>query len=110
MNVDDKLILGTPVLNFADVDREHNDLRETLEYADSSKLEIRDRAQGLLTALSELKEQRHEIEGYEAETGKNYNELVDALCSPSWLGRHRHSSVIALAKRLRDSQDKISVQ
>lgn len=57
-SIDDKPILGTPVLNFADVDREHSDLRETLEYADSSKLEIRDRAQGLLTALNELKEQR----------------------------------------------------
>ena len=33
-----------------------------------------------------------------------YHELVDALCSKSWMGRYRHSSVIGLAKRLRDSQ------
>lgn len=35
---------------------------------------------------------------------KEYSELVDALCSPAWLGRNRHSSVVALAKRLHDSQ------
>ncbi len=38
---------------------------------------------------------------------KQYNELVDALCSRSWLGRNRHASVVALAKRLRDSQLRI---
>lgn len=42
-----------------------------------------------------------------AEAEQKYSELVDALCSPSWLGRNRHSSVVALAKRLRDSQDKL---
>jgi hypothetical protein len=35
---------------------------------------------------------------------KQYNELVDALCSRSWMGRNRHASVVALAKRLHDSQ------
>ncbi len=34
----------------------------------------------------------------------DYDELVDALCSKSWLGRQRHASVVALAKRLHDSQ------
>jgi hypothetical protein len=33
-----------------------------------------------------------------------YFELVDALCSKSWEGRSRHPSVVALAKRLRDSR------
>lgn len=33
-----------------------------------------------------------------------YSELIDALCSKSWLGRDRHASVVALAKRLHDSQ------
>jgi hypothetical protein len=33
-----------------------------------------------------------------------YAELVDALCSKLWLGRKRHTSVVALAKRLHDSQ------
>ena len=32
-----------------------------------------------------------------------YNEVVDALCSKSWLGRERHSSVVGLAKRLHNS-------
>ena len=35
---------------------------------------------------------------------REYAELVDALCSPSWLGRNSHSSVVGLAKRLHDSQ------
>ena len=35
---------------------------------------------------------------------KQYRELVDALCSASWLGRNRHDSVLKLAQRLRDSQ------
>lgn len=35
---------------------------------------------------------------------EQYKELVDALCSPSWIGRERHASVVALAKRLRNSQ------
>jgi hypothetical protein len=38
---------------------------------------------------------------------REYAELVDALCSPSWLGRNSHSSVIGLAKRLHDSQQRI---
>lgn len=37
-----------------------------------------------------------------------YKELVDALCSPAWLGRERHASVVALARRLRDSQQVIT--
>lgn len=36
-----------------------------------------------------------------------YAELVDALCSKSWMGRERHASVVGLAKRLRDSQAEI---
>jgi hypothetical protein len=35
---------------------------------------------------------------------KRYEELVDVLCSKAWLGRERHASVLALAKRLHDSQ------
>ncbi len=35
---------------------------------------------------------------------KQYHELVDALCSPAWLPRNNHHSVLKLAKRLRDSQ------
>ena len=34
-----------------------------------------------------------------------YDELVDALCSKSWLGRTRHASVLSLASRLSDSQN-----
>ena len=36
-----------------------------------------------------------------------YGELVDALCSKSWLGRERHASVVALAKRLQARQRQI---
>jgi hypothetical protein len=39
-----------------------------------------------------------------------YRELVDALCSPSWLPRNKHESVVKLAKRLHDSQAKIYPQ
>jgi hypothetical protein len=35
---------------------------------------------------------------------REYSELVDALCSKSWMGRNRHDSVVGLAKRLHDSQ------
>ncbi len=41
------------------------------------------------------------------EIEKRYWELVDSLCSPSWLGRNRHASVCALARRLRDAQARI---
>lgn len=33
-----------------------------------------------------------------------YSELVDALCSPGWLGRYDHKRVLALAARLKVSQ------
>lgn len=36
-----------------------------------------------------------------------YKELVDAICSPSWLGRERHASVVSMARRMRDSQQTI---
>lgn len=41
------------------------------------------------------------------ELDAKYQELVDALCSKSWMGRNRHSSVVALAKRLHDSQKEL---
>ncbi len=36
-----------------------------------------------------------------------YNELVDALCSKAWMGRNRHESVVALAKRMKGRETKI---
>lgn len=38
---------------------------------------------------------------------EEYQELVDALCSKSWTGRGNHESVVALAKRLKNSQQKL---
>lgn len=35
---------------------------------------------------------------------RRYEELVDALCSKSWIGRERHESVVALAERMKNSQ------
>jgi hypothetical protein len=42
--------------------------------------------------------------GHITELNAQYQELVDSLCSKSWAGRNRHASVVALAKRLHDSQ------
>lgn len=36
-----------------------------------------------------------------------YEELVEAICSKSWLDRNKHESVLGVARRLRDSQTKI---
>ena len=38
------------------------------------------------------------------EARAKYSQLVDSLCSKSWLGRDRHESVLGLARRLRDNQ------
>lgn len=44
------------------------------------------------------------------EAEAKYAELVDGLCSKSWLGRDRHESVVGLAERLKKSQRIIHIQ
>ncbi len=81
MNIDDKPIYGTPVLNFADVDRLHDALSQTLGYADATRLEIRDDAVYLCQALEALRTQRNqknEIEKEIAQVGREGNDVRNA--------------------------------
>lgn len=71
--------------------------RETVELLHSCQKEREQLAERLTAAEEDLDVAR-------AEERKRYDELVDALCSPSWLGRNRHESVLGLARRLRNQQ------
>lgn len=59
-------------------------------------------------------ERRQESEMLDIEEGTDlhevkrmYQELVDALCTPSWKGKESHYQVIQLARRMREREAKI---
>lgn len=47
------------------------------------------------------------MEHIEADYKRKYEELVDALCSKSWIGRERHESVLSVAKRMKAKESQI---
>lgn len=91
----------------ADTTSEPKRLRE-----ENERLKIMEKAQnldrvGLEDYIEYLKSEKAALRKDWEQIKAQYAELVDALCSPAWMGRNRHSSVVALAKRLHDSQTKL---